>query len=350
MISVILPGYERADAVLCALAALAAQTYQDFEVVLVDDSDTSAVQDAVVDAPSNVHYMRSSPPRTGNFTAGRARNIGAANAQGQLLVFIDQDVMLAPDALAHYARAYERHGDNVVILGIFHWLPPLDFTPADVRESFLDIYASAFGELQRFPYLPFTADRGMLGLDIRQADFTDDVDAVVEDAALGAWSANVGYPRNLFIALGGFDEAINRHGGEDADLGLTAREYGARFLQYARIWGLHRWHPRNQAQNEKDVQANIDYIDRKHGIGRYAQAKKTMDARNWSDPRHYHREVGGVLMQANNGDPTVWVCREGHRLGLSKPTALKRLGFTGQEVLLIPPSSLAAYEVMGTVE
>jgi hypothetical protein len=152
------------------------------------------------------------------------------------------------------------------------------------------------------------------------------------------------------MALGGFDEAINRHGGEDADLGLTAKTAGAKFLLWESIWGVHRWHGRDQKQNEADVQLNIDYIDRKHGIGQYADAHKWMDARDWNDPLHYHKDVGGVLMQANTGDPTVWVCRDGHRMGLAKPEALKMLGFRPEQTMFVPPSSLERYAVEGVID
>jgi glycosyltransferase involved in cell wall biosynthesis len=348
MISVILPAYERADAVLCALAALEKQTLDhfEFEVFVVDDSESDAIKDVSwpPTGPINLWYIRSSPPRVGSFTAGRARNIGAANARGDLLVYIDQDVMLAPDALQHYARAYERHGDNTVIVGLYHWLSRMDFGPADVRDHFLDIYECGFGELQRYPHLPMD-EPGIQGRDMREADFGD-IDHVVDDAALGAFSGNIGYPRKLYMALGGFDEHIRGHGGEDADLGLTARAHGAKFLLYKDIWGLHRWHSRDQKQNAAEVQANIEYIDRKHGIGKYADAHKWMDAQDWGDPRHYHRDVGGVLMQVD-GDGTVWVCRDGHRLGLPSPDWIKRLGFGPGQVLKVGPSGLNSYAIEG---
>lgn len=351
MISVILPTYERADAVLCALAALLNQTLPlgDFEVVIVDDSDSDLVEEATRDWRDYYkeywRYIRSSPPRAGSFTAGRARNIGAANARGNLLVFIDQDVLLAPDVLSHYAKAYEQHGDNVIILGLYHWLPAMDFTPEDVRDSFLDVYQCGIdGDLQRFPYLPMDVP-GIQGRDMREKDFGD-IDHVVDDAALGAFSGNIGYPRRLYLALGGFDEEISRHGGEDADLGLTAKEHGAKFLLYKDIWGLHRWHSRDQAKNEAEVQVNIQYIDRKHGIGQYADAKKWTDARDWKDAQHYHQDTGGVLMQLE-GDMTIWACRDGHRLGLPTPDWIEKLGFISGQVLVVGPSGLNSYKVEG---
>lgn len=355
MISVILPTYENPDSVLCCLAALERQTLEGFELVIVDDSRGEAVAEALYGYGRPVmdgerwRYLRSSPPRTGRFTAGRARNIGAANANGQLFVFIDQDVMLAPDCLENYQSAYNRHGDNVVYVGLYHWMRRIDFDHNDILDGrFNDVIAAGMGATDDlFEPLPMD-ELGLQGRDHREQDFGD-IDNVVDDASLGAHSGNVGYPRKLYMALGGFDEAINRHGGEDADLGLTAKEHGAKFLLWDGLWGVHRWHTRNQKQNAEDVQRNIDYIDRKHGIGQYADAKKWMDARDWEDPRHYHKDVGGVLMQADNGDPTVWVCREGHRMGLAKPEAVKEMGFRANEIMMVPPSALETYEVEGAI-
>ena len=270
VVSVILPTYERADAALCAMAGLERQTLDDFEIVMVDDSESDSVYDALMFYLPEIKYIRSSPPRVGNFTVSRARNMGAANASGDLLVFIDQDVILAPDALERYAEAYERHGDNVVIAGLYDWLPALDFDTDDVRTRFDEIVEDAFGARTvaewTFPRLPMPSeDGGMLGRDLRREIF-DGTDNVT-DGANACFGGNIGYPRKLFMELGGWDENLRGYGGEDIDLSLTARAHGARFLLWDAIWGVHRWHPIDSEQNGREIQANIEYIDRKHGDG-----------------------------------------------------------------------------------
>lgn len=347
MISVILPTYERVDAVHCCLVALENQSKRGFEIVVVDDSTSDGIEQFFLDRSEpgrqdvSIRYMRSAPPRVGSFTAGRARNIGAANARGRLLVFVDQDVMLAPDALEHYEAAYCRHRDSAVIVGLYDWLPRMEFSPLDVRTNWERIVD------QDFPKLPMD-EPGLQGADLRTDDFSDDINAVVDDAALGAFSGNIGYPRSLFLRIGGFDEHIRGHGGEDADLGLTAKAFGAKFLLYKPIWGLHRWHTRNQAQNAREVQENIQYIDKKHGIGQYKDAKKFsgMDARDWGDWHHYTKEVGGVLMRLD-GDVTIWACRDGHRIGIPSPEWIKRLGFAPGGELVTTPAGLSSYSVEG---
>jgi len=354
MISVILPAYERADAVLCCMAALEVQHDRDFELILVDDSSTDNVETAVKGSAFKPHrYVRASPPRTGSFTASRARNIGVANATGRLCVFVDQDVMLAPDAISWYRAAYEMHGDNTVIVGLYHWLVNLDFDATHIQAGFFDeVVASGLGlgRPGRFYVLPTEGDVGMLGRDIREKDFSPDLGRILEDAALGCFGGNIGYPRDLYLRIGGQDEMITGHGGEDADLALTAREAGANFLLFSEIWGAHRYHERDQAKNAKEVQVNIAYIDQKHGIGQYAGAQKFgIDAKDWRDWRHYQKSVGGVLMQ-QSGDATIWVCNDGHRLGLPAPPWIKRLGFKPNEILILSPGGLGEYDIEGVCD
>lgn len=372
-ITVVLPVYERADAALCALSGLAGQTYQGpWEIVIVDDSpDTLLASEVTSHIPRfkewatwnhgnlvDLLFMRSSPPRVGSFTAGRARNIGVANARGDLIVFVDQDVILHPEALDHYSKAWGYHSrdPDLIIAGLYHWLPPVQFTwgdlaPGDVAAfEILARYLDPAYEGPPFPWprTPVKGAAGLQGHDIRTKDFSDSLDAVKEDAALGSWTGNIAYPRELFYSLGGFDEAIAGHGGEDADLGLTAKAAGANWLLYSPIWGLHRWHGRDQEKNAKEVQENIAYIDKKHGIGEYAGAEKFggMDAQDWRDWRHYQKDVGGVLMQ-ETGDGTVYVCRDGHRLGLPSPDWIRRLGFLQPNIMEVSQGGLSHYIVEG---
>lgn len=352
MISVVVPTYDREDAVYCCLAGLRTQTFKDFQIIIVDDSEHRecevAADCSMINWP-NSKILCASPPRTGSFTAGRARNFGVANADGDFVVFVDQDVILAPDALAHYKEAHERHPE-AIIAGLYHWMRPIKFGHGDILAGlFTEVAASGLGHSTAFPELPM-GEPGLMGPDLREKDFSDDINALVDDAALGSWTGNIGYPRDLFIRLGGFDEHIRGHGGEDADLGLTAKEAGAKWLLYNRIWGVHRWHDRNQAQNTKEVQANIAYIDKKHGIEKYPDAQRFgIDAKDWADWQHYQKSVGGVLIQ-EAGDPTVYVTKEGHALGLPDPSWFKRLGFGFNETLMIPQGTLQSYTVEGACQ
>lgn len=94
LVSVIVPNYNYAPTLRLCLAALDAQTHRPLEVIVVDDGSTD---DSVAVAESfDVRVLRT-PVNSGPSVA---RNIGAAAAGGEVLMFVDSDVALAPDAVA----------------------------------------------------------------------------------------------------------------------------------------------------------------------------------------------------------------------------------------------------------
>lgn len=94
LVSVIVPNYNYATTLRLCLRALAAQTYRSIEVIVVDDCSTD---DSVTVAESfGVRVLRT--PR--NSGPSVARNLGAAAADGEVLMFVDSDVALADDAVA----------------------------------------------------------------------------------------------------------------------------------------------------------------------------------------------------------------------------------------------------------
>ena len=81
LISVVITTYNRSEALVPGLAALAAQEDKDFEVVIADDGSTQAHQDAIQAAAHTLHLPLTHVwhPDVG-FTASRVRNLGVAAA------------------------------------------------------------------------------------------------------------------------------------------------------------------------------------------------------------------------------------------------------------------------------
>lgn len=102
--SVIIPSYESQEILPDTLDALLAQTAADrMEVIVVDCSDTDAVEKICAD--KGVRCQGEAK----RFNPGTGRNIGAELATGDLLIFVDADVLLAADAVHEALTAYE-HG------------------------------------------------------------------------------------------------------------------------------------------------------------------------------------------------------------------------------------------------
>ena len=93
-VSVIIPTYNRRDFVREAIASVLTQTYQDFELIVVDDGSKDETQ-AVVREFSGVRYVLQE-----NRGVSSARNRGVALSSGRLLAFLDSDDLWQPHKLA----------------------------------------------------------------------------------------------------------------------------------------------------------------------------------------------------------------------------------------------------------
>jgi glycosyltransferase involved in cell wall biosynthesis len=94
-VSVIIPTYNRADLVREALASVQAQTYRDFEIVVVDDGGTDGTFEALA-AGGQIRVLRHASRRG----VSAARNTGLKAARGKWLAFLDSDDLWLPDKLA----------------------------------------------------------------------------------------------------------------------------------------------------------------------------------------------------------------------------------------------------------
>ena len=192
--SVVIPTAGRPEALERCLAALAPQRDAlGVEVIVVDDG----VVPSVVGGDDGAGPDRLL--RAGGRGAAAARNLGAQAARGRLLLFLDDDLVPAPDFVA---RHLERHDERPrAVVGA---------CPPGPRDPGLAEHAAALWWHDHFDAM---ADCGRL-------TFT------------GMLSGNLSIPRSTFLELGGFDESVGRLRREDWLFGLTALEAGLE-LSYA---------------------------------------------------------------------------------------------------------------------
>src|SRR5262245_29967240 len=95
-VSVIIPAYNVASYITDTLESVFAQTYRDFETIVVNDGSTDHTESRITPFRSRIVYL--SKPNGGVHSA---RNAGLKAAHGRYIAFLDSDDMWLP----HYLEA-----------------------------------------------------------------------------------------------------------------------------------------------------------------------------------------------------------------------------------------------------
>ena len=189
-VTVVVTHYEQPVQLARTLTALARQTRPVEQVVVSDDG--SATPPLV---PAGVRLVRQEDR---GFRAAAARNLGAAGATSDVLVFLDADTVPEPGfvgALVRHAAA----SPDVLAVG---------------RRRHADLS----GDGRELPEPQWLVDGYAASRDLLRADGRSFRYVI---------SAVLALRRELFLDLGGFDEGFVDYGGEDWDLGYRAWNAGA---------------------------------------------------------------------------------------------------------------------------
>ena len=95
------------------LEALSRSEYLDFEVIVVDDCSTDGTP--AIAERYGTRYIRTSRP----MGPGAARNLGARHAEGEILAFVDADVVLPPEILRLVVEDFCRDPELAAVFGTY---------------------------------------------------------------------------------------------------------------------------------------------------------------------------------------------------------------------------------------
>jgi GT2 family glycosyltransferase len=185
-LSVVMPVYNAEMTLAECLTRLCNSSFGDFEIVLVDDGSTDQTRAIAANFPVRI------VPTAGRVGPAAARNLGARTAEGDLLFFIDSDVMVRPDTVSRIAAAFESR-DVEGVIGV---------QAADMRHR--DLVSQYKNLWMRWTYLRKTGNVPLF------------------------YTTAAAIRRDAFLRAGGFDQGYATPNVEDTAFGQKLARLGIR--------------------------------------------------------------------------------------------------------------------------
>jgi glycosyltransferase involved in cell wall biosynthesis len=201
-ISVIIPVYNGGENFQKCLESLAHAAPPPDEIIVVSDGDTDGSWRRAESFGFRVLRL----PSPGG--PGRARNFGARAAKSDILLFIDSDVAIPPDAAGRIAAIFEADSALDALFGSYDDAPEATNFLSQVKNLMHHfVHQSAREEASTF------------------------------------WGACGAVRRELFLALDGFDESYRQPSIEDVELGYRLKQAGRKMLlcKSLQVKHLKRW-------------------------------------------------------------------------------------------------------------
>ena len=184
-VSVVIPTFNRRKIVRRTLESLFAQTFpsDEFEIIVVVDGSTDGTAESLSFQPPCAFHIIEQPNRG----PAAARNAGAFAARGELVIFVDDDMICDHDLIAAHV-ALHRDGASRIGVGALFLSPDSPRTPAsDCFEREIGAFHLRAGEQSS------------------------------SNVALSSWVvSNTSIPTTVFLESGGFDESFRKR--EDFEL------------------------------------------------------------------------------------------------------------------------------------
>lgn len=201
-VSVIIPVHNAGAYFRTCLSKLAATKPHPLEIIVVADGDSDGSWRLANEYGAKVIRI----PECGG--PARARNLGARAAQGDILFFTDADVAICPEAISYVTDVFAKEPHLAALIGSY------DDQPG--APNFLSQY------------------RNLLHHYVHQ---------ISSEEASTFWGACGVIRREIFLAMGGFDEGYRGAMIEDIELGyrLKASGYRIRLCKGLQVTHLKRW-------------------------------------------------------------------------------------------------------------
>jgi glycosyltransferase involved in cell wall biosynthesis len=233
-VSVVIPTHNKLDKLRRTLGSLEVQDFApgDFEAVVIDDGSTDGTL-AYLELHRPAHGFRLVRGETNRGRAA-ARNLGLESAQGELIVFLDDDMELVPGFISAHIEFHRSRAQSIGVGNVQNH-PEISTAPIDRYMSTRG--AQKIGERGPLPWKYFSTN-------------------------------NASVRRDELAAVGGFDENFVYYGFEDLELAwrlVKERDLSIGFVTEARSFHIHP-HSLEDVLAKKTLcgRSSLPYLFQKH--------------------------------------------------------------------------------------
>jgi glycosyltransferase involved in cell wall biosynthesis len=110
LVSVIIPAYNCDRYITQTVESILAQTYQHYEIIVIDDGSTDKTYQVLAPYFNQIHYVYQE-----NQGVAKARNHGLKIAKGELIAFLDHDDIFLPEKLARQVECFQQYPDVAMV-------------------------------------------------------------------------------------------------------------------------------------------------------------------------------------------------------------------------------------------
>jgi glycosyltransferase involved in cell wall biosynthesis len=248
MISIIIPTRNKASRLRLTLAGLASQKDEsDKEIIVINDGSDDDTLEVIQKASEFMPLRMVSGVKRGR---AASRNHGAALAEGDLLIFIDDDILTIPEFISEHKKIQaERpglvHGCLRDLVGVTRVDDPCKGGPGAPRFDIDQIIQNGFHP---------DGYRLVANALERAVELMYDGQLPNVSPWLAGAGANISLPRNTWEQANGFDEGFGSVWGcEDLEFALRLHQRKTDLSFAPKAFGIHLCHERNERWEKHEV-------------------------------------------------------------------------------------------------